>query len=133
MIEFLSIKDAGNLDRERAVFRATEDGNIGRWMVHCAVTRQKEDGLQLQNRLLDSYWFIEQDVNKGDLLVLYSKDPNLNYKEKRGEDNKITHFFYWRRDHTIWDRKNIAIVIGRFSNWQSQFLETDDDDVEPAG
>lgn len=132
MISFHSIKSAGDLDRERAVFRVEEDGNIGTQ----AILRNKYwvyDGKNtLQSVVYDTHWFVDKDVKKGDLVVLYSKGSNVNSREKLSESGSKTHFFYWEREAPIWDKDRVALVIITLDQWTvGKFVEHDDNDVEP--
>ncbi|MDQ4086883.1 MAG: hypothetical protein M3177_02540 [Pseudomonadota bacterium] len=132
MIEFVAIRDHGNLDRERVVFRATEAGDVGDYMVYCARSIVKNDGKrQLRNTIFSTYWFINKEVNEGDILVLYTKDPGVNYKFKPGREVGITHFFYWKSEDTLWDRGDVALVFGKLATYQTHFPEISTDDLEP--
>lgn len=133
MIEFQKIKDAGSLDQERVVFHVNEAGDIGRCMVHCVQSRIKNDSRTATNTLYGSYWFLDVDVEVGDLVVVYTKrsKPDYKVKDNTNGSNK-THFFYWGNDNTLWDRLNVAVVFGRFIDWNMHFVDADGaDDVEP--
>jgi predicted Mrr-cat superfamily restriction endonuclease len=131
MIELISIKDQGNLTRERVVFRVVASGDIGSMIVLCAATRLREGATRLQNVVHHCYWFLDKKVEVGDLVILYTKDERSNYKIKSSEDGKNSHFFYWKLKETIWDKDFRSAVVGKFSGWKSSINAISTDDIEP--
>lgn len=124
MMKFLSIKDKGVINDERVVFRVVESGNIGSQMVLCTRSVKKTDGeRQLTARVYAAYWFLDRDVQVDDLIVLYTKESSPIYKIKHDEvTDATTHFFYWRRNETVWDKEEVALVTSTIAEWETHHI-----------
>lgn len=105
-IKILSIKDAGDLDNERIVLQATNDCNIGDYIVFDTTY----DGEFVSNKLRNSYWFPDEKIKKNDKVILYTKQGNEKLKENISGFN--SHFFYWDLKKTVWnENEDCAIVV----------------------
>lgn len=88
LIEY--IKDAGNLDKERIVFSAKADEQLGKYLI--AESNILENS-RFSAKIRNTYWFPDQEVKAGDRVVLYTKVGNTNITNN--EDGSKTYFFYW--------------------------------------
>ena len=117
-VEIVGIRNPAELDRERIVLRALTDTDIGDYLV--LRTRTRSDGVRA-GRVQESYWFRDKRVHAGDLIVLYTK--NGAAREKRNDDESITHFFYWGLSEPFWSTSNSAAVLVRLREWEAYFPE----------
>lgn len=111
-IRIKSIKNNGSADDERIIFVVTKNCDIGYFLV-CDTSYTSEGAVS--NKLRHPYWFPDQDVKSGDLVVLYTKKgKNRSVSNK---DGSSTHFFYWGLDKTIINNDKDCIVLIESKNW----------------
>lgn len=123
MIEFDGIRNQGEHNKERVVFRIVEDGNIGSIMMHRALARIDERGeRRIKNIVYETFWFPDVVVCSGELAIVYTKS-GIFHKEKINDKGKKSHFFYWGRKVAQWSIPNTAVLFGKFSEWTGQFCE----------
>jgi hypothetical protein len=111
-VELRSIENAGDLERERVVLRATKDDDIGRFALFRCHTTTK--GKVASGSIPAAYWFPDQKIKKGDFVVLYSKS-GVN-SEKKGDNGGTSYFYYWGLKSPQWP-KYIAALVETGSNW----------------
>ena len=110
-LEFRSIADAGDFDKERVVLKATSDDDIGLYALFLCQTAEK--GVVAGN-ISHVYWFFNKRVKKEDLVILYSKPGKTS--EKSNNDGTTSYFYYWGLTESIW-KKNTAAVVVATPNW----------------
>ena len=54
IIEIDSIKDSGNLEKERVIFKVIENGDLGKYMVAQSITI---NDTSFSSKLQNLYWF----------------------------------------------------------------------------
>ena len=79
-IEF--VLDKGDLVHERLVLRVLRDADIGDFML---IRTAFEDD-QVTTEVVNTFWFPYMSVNRGDVVVVYSKKGNVKQKELK--DNR---------------------------------------------
>lgn len=112
-IELNYIKDSGNIEKERIVFKVLSDAELGKFLVAQSVL--VEDS-RFSSKLGEIYWFPDQQVKEGDLVVLYTKSGEN--KSIKNENDSTTYFFYWGLDAVHNQRDNACIVL-LDATWQS--------------
>jgi hypothetical protein len=105
--DITSIADAGDIDRERVVIKATTDGDIGRFAIFCA--KRSSTGVALSGNVPKTFWFTDQKVKAGDFIVLYTKAGTRS--SKTSDSGSTSYFFYWGWKTAIWDEKSKAALI----------------------
>lgn len=76
-------------------------------MVLCA--RTSKSGRPLSGPQKFAYWFPDEGVNQGDLVVLYSK---LGKDQKKDtESGHVSHFYYWKSGAPVWLKDMSAVII----------------------
>lgn len=112
-IIFDSIKDAGSLEKERVIFKVIEATNIGSYIA--AESVQVTDST-FSSKIQNIFWFPDQDMKEGDLVVLYTK--NGIKANTINSDNSTTYFFYWglNRPHTALEK---SIVVLFEATWKT--------------
>ncbi len=64
-----------------------------------------------------AYWFPDQEVASGDLVMLHSKDGVNN--SRRNSSGNMSHHFYWRSSSPLWGKENHAPVLLHVDSWNS--------------
>jgi hypothetical protein len=105
-LQFLRIANAGELERERVVLRATADVDIGRYVLFSCFA---EDKVALSGPIKKAFWFEDKKIKSGDLVVLYSKDGSES--EKVTNTGAVSYFYYWESTTPIWTRGSIPVLL----------------------
>ncbi len=109
------VKDHGDLKQERIVLKAATNVNVGNYMIADTTYLSEEE---VSNKLRHTFWIPDQEVEKGDLVVIYTKKGNDTTKVNKS-GNK-THFFYWGLGRTIWNINEDAAAIFTIGSWASK-------------
>ena len=112
MLEFKYIKDKGDLDSERSVFKVISDCNLGDFIAF-RTKEISEDGISSKIEL--PFWFPDKRIKKGDTVVLYSKKRKIN--EKTNKDGSISHFFYWGNDTPLFLEDDDSVLLVEIRRW----------------
>ncbi len=102
----------GDLQEERIVLRVIEDIDVGNYMI--ADTTYINES-QVSNKLRHPFWIPDKQVDKGDLVVIYTK-WGID-KTKNNKSGNKTHFFYWGLKNTIWNKEGDAAVVFAINDW----------------
>jgi hypothetical protein len=119
MLEIKSFADAGLLAKERLVIKVLSDLDLGQYAVfssEVSVDKSPTAGLNT------AFWFADEAIKAGDLVVLYTKEGSSGKKDI-GQGH-TAHFYYWGLDKVLWQSDRCAVII-QTSNWIS--LPTDFD------
>lgn len=113
-LELRSVANRGDIERERITFRVTADVDVGDFVV---MQSGYVDG-EVTTDIHHSFWFAYKPIEKGDLVVLYTKSGNMSSRplKQRG----LVHFFYWGLDMPIWQHEDRAAVLLAAPTWQSK-------------
>ncbi|QFY43627.1 hypothetical protein F6R98_14175 [Candidatus Methylospira mobilis] len=111
-LKITNIRDQGDLDKERIVMKVESAGNVGEFLL----IQSAHLNNAVTNDVYHTYWFPDKSVNVGDFVVLYTKVGKNS--EKPFKDVK-SHFFYWGKTKTIWDRDDCAAVLMHAPEWES--------------
>ena len=68
-----------------------------------------------------TYWFPNKSINKGDLVVVYTKSGSDRVRKLT--TGKNAHFYYFGLDSTIWDQPHRGAVLLQAPIWQSKSSE----------
>ena len=109
------VKDHGDKKKERIVLKASDAINVGNYMIADTTYMDKEI---VSNHLRHTFWIPDKNVNKGDLIVIYTKDGEDS--TSKNESGNSTHFFYWGLDLTIWNIEKDAATLFYIGNWISK-------------
>lgn len=106
-----SFADAGTFEKERLVLKAHAEVEIGNYAVFCSGV---SDGKATAGHKT-AYWFPDEKVKAGDLVVLYTKTGTDS--KKKLESGVTAHFFYWGLKNAIWGNSNNTAVLLRVAEW----------------
>ena len=84
------IKDSGNLDKERIVFAVKNDEQLGKYLIAESVLLEDS---RFSAKIKNIFWFPDQELKQGDVIVLYTKQGNSN--STKNDDGSTTYFYYW--------------------------------------
>ena len=112
-LRITKIEDAGDLDRERLVLRASDDVDIGDFIV--LIARATGEEKVRSGDIARAYWFEDKRIKKGDLVVLYSKSGTR--REKENASGTTSHFYYWGRETACWNER-VRVVLAHAPSWQ---------------
>lgn len=100
--------ETGNLSKERLVLIATEDVDIGDYVV--MRSKRGESG-NPKSGAKSAYWFPDVTVKAGDLVVVYTKKGASS--KKTLDNGKVVHFYYWHLSNAIWgeEHANTAVLL----------------------
>jgi hypothetical protein len=114
ILEFREIADAGTLAKERVILTVSTAGDVGHYSLYRAKNDPDvEDGV-LSGRV-EAFWFPDQKVKVGDLVVLYSKDGEESAKRLHG--GATTYFYYWGQTRSIWGKADHRAVLVNSGDW----------------
>jgi hypothetical protein len=106
------LRDPGNLEKERVVIEALEDGDVGRLIV---TTTNQQSATTVSPRIKTPYWIPDQTVKKGDLVVVYTKKGARNTKEN--DDNTSSHFFYMGSEQSLYNSDTTTAAVFNVASW----------------
>ena len=106
------LKEPGNLDKARVVIQILEDGNVGKLLV-ATTTQQAED--RVSSKIKTPYWIPDQDVVKGDLVVIYTKNGKTN--SRKNNNGSSSYFFYIGVEQPLYTEDTKTVVVFDISNW----------------
>ncbi|MDR3456115.1 MAG: hypothetical protein P4N60_01610 [Verrucomicrobiae bacterium] len=111
-ITFKAIRDAGDLDKERSVFVVSADADIGGFLA--LLSPFSPEGTPFSGRRI-SYWFPDQTVKAGDLVVLYTRGGKTNSSQNK--DGSSSYFFYWGLKEAQFGVPKMGVVLLRAPEW----------------
>lgn len=114
IIEIDSIKNSGNLEKERVIFKVIENGDLGKYMVAQSITI---NDTSFSSKLQNLYWFPDKELKAGDLVVLYTKQGEKG--NSVNEDGSTTYFYYWGLTSTLSSIEKSCVVLLETS-WSTQ-------------
>jgi len=113
-LEIRSFAKAGEISHERIILKALTDLDIGEYAVfRSGVGSNREE--PTSGRKI-AFWFPDEKVKAGDLVVLYTKKGNRSVKQL--DEGGTVYFFYWGRDEVLWADKQFGAVLLEVAAWQ---------------
>lgn len=100
------IRDAGNLDKERIVFKAEHNTQLGQFLI--AETYVMGDS-RFSSKIQNLFWFPDMELKIGDRVILYTKSGERN--ESSNEDGTKNYFFYWNLEESHLKGEKPCVVL----------------------
>lgn len=117
-LEIRSILGRGVLKDERVTFRCVNaDTDIGHYVLLRTGSR---DGV-VNTGVKNAMWFPDKIVQKGDLVVVYTRAGNQS--EKALNTGKKAHFFYWGLSAPIWSKDEAGVVLLNAPEWDARLAQ----------
>lgn len=104
-LKSVGLRDPAVLPKERLVLEAVQ--------LFC--TRPLSSG-EVSSTVERTFWFPDQKVEAGDLVVLYTKRGSQH--RRQNEDKTTTHFFHWNLDAPLWDGA-VVPVVANLRDWEA--------------
>jgi hypothetical protein len=89
---------------ERVVLKAIETTNLCFYQI----VDTTYVGDSVSDRFRHLFWFPDYLVEKGDIVVLYTKTGLKSVKQNK---DKRTHFFYWNVKNSVWNDDADAVKL----------------------
>lgn len=118
-LRFKYVKGQENIENERLVFCVDEDSDVGNFCLLVSKTIRNSDGDESipTSGKKQAYWFESKDVNKGDLVIVYTKRGRSITKTNK--DGFKSHFFYWGLSNAIWNNAELGVVVLESYDWST--------------
>lgn len=112
-LKIVSVHNHGNADEEYVLLQATEDCDVGRYML--ADSTYTADG-KVSNKLRNTFWFPDKAVKKNDLVSVWTKTG----KDTSTTNNSGTpvHRFYWNLKKPVWNDGGDCAALIEVNTWQ---------------
>lgn len=107
-----SIGDKGDYNNERIGFVALKKCQMKYFLV--VKTKKTENGFR--NKGDNFYWFLPQEVEENDKIVLYSKKGQNSIENN--PDGTKTYFYYWGLNDSIFKSANDIVVLANINDWK---------------
>jgi hypothetical protein len=106
-VELLGIEDAGNIEKERLVLKASARDQLGNFAIfRCEAT---DDGLPYSGNISKTFWFPNRMLAAGDLVVLYSRKGRDS--RKKDEGGQTSYFYYWDLEGPLWTPGALPVLV----------------------
>jgi len=113
-LEIRAVHGHGNHTEERVHMVATAKCNLAHYML--ADSTYLPNG-KLSNKLRHTYWGLDLELNRGDSVVLYTRDGDQS--KRLQPDGSTVHFLYWGLHRAVWnDAGDLACLIWT-PNWKA--------------
>lgn len=116
-LELRSIVAPGDLAKERLTLRAKADLDLGDYLV---AQHSYVDG-EPTTEILHTYWFPFKKIEKGDLVVIYTKEGGSKIRPL--STGKKAHFYYLDLENTIWDEVDVGALVLFAPKWESTLAD----------
>lgn len=118
-IEIVSVKDAGNHDKERVVLNVVKDTDLGDYII--ATSTANPDNT-ISPLIKNVYWLPNQSVKAGDLVVVYTKKGKQGKIENK--DGSTSYFCYWDLKDTLSAKDDTTVVLFE-TTWTNKKVKTE--------
>jgi hypothetical protein len=117
MLEISSFANPGVIENERLVIKVLSDLDIGSYAVLSSAVSDEKAPTSGRKA---AYWFPDQAVKSGDLIVLYTKSGKNSKKDI--SNGHTAHFFYWGYKEPMWGSLRTAVIL-RVAEWTHRVNE----------
>lgn len=106
------LREPGNLEKERVAIEILEDGDAGNLIITSTI--QQGPG-KVSPKIKNPYWIPDQQVNKGDLVIVYTKKGQSNVREN--DDDTKSYFFYMGMTEALYGTGNSTAAVFSIAKW----------------
>jgi hypothetical protein len=118
MLKIRTIADIKSYNNERVVLDVLDDDNAHFYLVMDTTYNKNHT---ISNELRHTYWFFDQKVKKGDVVVLYTK--NGTNSSTLNPNGSTTYFYYWNLGKSIWNDDGDGAVLFHISEWTTKRVQ----------
>ena len=113
-LELIKIVDNGTHDSEKVLISVNQDANLKFYLVRDTTYSSKG---KLSNEWVHTYKFLDQNVKKGDKVILFTK---AGIKSSRDIGNGNTEYtYYWGLNSCVWNNDGDVAVLYEIEAWKS--------------
>ncbi|WP_370307591.1 hypothetical protein [Sinimarinibacterium flocculans] len=112
-LEIISVHGRGEYDNEHVLLKVTDACDIGHYML--GDSTYTADG-KVSNKVRHTYWFPDTEVEKGDLVSLWTKAGTSTYGTTKSGDP--VHRFFWGLKTAVWNDTGDCAVLWEMNTWQ---------------
>ena len=112
-LEVNNIKNRGEIDDERVVFKVLLDCDLGMYITFKSTDTESGDGIS--SHVEYPFWFPDEDIKANDLVVLYTKQGQQSHKLNK--DGTHTHFYYRGLNKAIFNKKAERALLMLIKTW----------------
>jgi predicted carbohydrate-binding protein with CBM5 and CBM33 domain len=113
-LKMTKIVDYGTHASEKVLIDVLEKANLKYYIVRDTTFSNKDT---ISNKWTHVHKFLNQVVNKGDKVVLYTKNGTNTKKELA--NGSIEYTYYWGLGSSVWNNDGDAAVLYEINNWQT--------------
>lgn len=117
-VSIREIADSRNHDQERLILDVVQDTDIGEYLVLDSTYTENN---KVSNRARHPYWFLDQKVKKGDVVVLYTKRGRSS--NQSNSNGSTSYFYYWGLDSSVWNNDKDCAVLLHISEWTAKAVK----------
>lgn len=112
-VKIRAIVDHGQKE-ERIILDVINDTDIGKYLA--VDTTYTKDG-KISNKVRHPYWFPDQPVKAGDVVVLYTRKGT--FSSTKNPSGSTSFFFFWGLDSNIWNNEGDYALLFYVDDWTS--------------
>lgn len=116
-LEIDKFMDAGLLDTERVILKVVSNDDLGQYALF---KTKRTDEKSVDSMITTAYWFPNQEIKKGDIVVVYTKAGIDN--SQKNESGSMTHFQYWGKTAPLWKSADDSLVVLKTLSWRFKSL-----------
>ncbi|MEX2410160.1 MAG: hypothetical protein WD607_02105 [Candidatus Paceibacterota bacterium] len=112
-LEIISIHNNGDQNKEYVLMKVLQNCDAGHYIL--ADSTYTDDG-KISNKVRHTYWIPDKEVEKGDLISIWTKDGK-NTTSKTDSGTPI-HRFFWGLNKPVWNDEGDCAVLFEVNTWQ---------------
>jgi hypothetical protein len=106
------ILEPGVSEKERIVFEVVGSDDVGTYLVF--LTKETTPN-HIQSSPKEVFWFPDQAIKSGDLVVLYTNSGNTTLTSN--SDGTTSYFFHWGKSKSIINEPQDAVALLKIQQW----------------
>lgn len=115
-LEIDKVIDNGNHAVERIELNVIEKCNLHHYIL---TDTTYIDTTHVSNKLRHTYWFLNQEVIKGDKIIIYTaKGTRRTELINSGKNTK--YIYYWNLGNSVWNNTGDAAILFYTKIWKSK-------------
>lgn len=109
----------GDPENERILIDVLEDCELGNYVL--ALSNIVND-TSISNKIENVYWLENQELKKGDLVVVYTKRQGAAIQKIENQSGVVSYFLFWNLDNTISSKQGKKVVCLE-TTWMTMKIE----------
>lgn len=128
-VRLTKILDYGDPENERLLMDVLEDCDLGNYIL--ALSNVVNDN-SISNKIENVYWLDNQELKKGDLVIIYTKRQGTSIHKIENKSGAISYFLFWNLDSTISNKQEKKVVCLE-TTWTTMKIENCDTAEQKEG